>query len=280
MSNPADNPLFKHFRQPAIYLRLPSGGKFYPNSAIDFPPIGEIPVYPMTVKDELTLKTPDALMNGEGMISVVKSCCPNIKNPWAMPAVDVEAVFIAIRLASYGEGMDLGSTCPHCNSKNEHTVDLRQMLDNITPADFSQAHSISDLKFRFRPQSYSDINKANIISFEEQRLVSSIVSNTEISEEEKLKLFNTSFDRLKQLNIEVVQSCIESITTSDGTVVSDPALITEFLDNASREVYAEIKKIIESMIEANKIKPVELVCDSCTKHYTSQLVFDQANFFA
>ena len=134
MSNPATNPLFKHFRQPAIYLKLPSGGKFYPPGAINFPPTGEIPVYPLTVKDELTLKTPDALMNGQGMAEIIKSCCPNIIDPWSMPIVDVDAVFIGIRLASYGPGMDITTTCPHCKERNEYTVDLRTVLDRVKVA--------------------------------------------------------------------------------------------------------------------------------------------------
>ena len=58
MTNPASNPLFKHFRQPAIYLKLPSEGQVYPDGTIDYPVTKEIPVYPMTVKDELTLSTP------------------------------------------------------------------------------------------------------------------------------------------------------------------------------------------------------------------------------
>ena len=31
------NPLSKYFRQPKIYLRLPSKGKFYPPGVIDMP---------------------------------------------------------------------------------------------------------------------------------------------------------------------------------------------------------------------------------------------------
>ena len=73
MANPAINPLSGHFRQPAIYLKLPSRGHFYPDNGIDLPVTGDIPVYPMTVRDELTLKTPDALMNGVGVINVIKS---------------------------------------------------------------------------------------------------------------------------------------------------------------------------------------------------------------
>jgi hypothetical protein len=77
-----NNPLRQYFRQPAIYIKLPSGGKYYADSAIDFPVNGDIPVFPMTVKDELTLKTPDALLSGESTVKVIESCCATIKDAW------------------------------------------------------------------------------------------------------------------------------------------------------------------------------------------------------
>jgi hypothetical protein len=76
------NPLRKYFRQPAIHLRLPSGGKFYPDGVVDLPPNGEIPIYPMTAVDEIITRTPDALFNGSAVPDILKSCVPNIKDPW------------------------------------------------------------------------------------------------------------------------------------------------------------------------------------------------------
>jgi hypothetical protein len=119
MEKATNNPLFKHFRQPAIYLKLPSQGRFYPDGSLQISVTGDIPIYPMTVKDELTLKTPDALMNGEGMAAVIRSCCPTILDPWQIPAVDLDAIFIAIRLASYGTGMDVNTSCPKCKEEND-----------------------------------------------------------------------------------------------------------------------------------------------------------------
>ena len=54
------NPLSRHFRQPKLYVTLPSRGNFYPAGSIDIPPNGEFPVLAMTAKDELRFKTPDA----------------------------------------------------------------------------------------------------------------------------------------------------------------------------------------------------------------------------
>ena len=102
-----DNPLKKYFRQPKIYLKLPSGGEFYNSNELDMPENSEVPVYPMTAKDELLFKTPDALINGQATVDVIKSCIPNIRNPWSMPSIDMDAVLIAIRLATYGEKMTI-----------------------------------------------------------------------------------------------------------------------------------------------------------------------------
>ena len=43
-----NNPLQKYFRQPAIYVKLPSDGKFYPEGTLEMPVNKEIPIYPMT----------------------------------------------------------------------------------------------------------------------------------------------------------------------------------------------------------------------------------------
>ena len=93
------NPLFKHFRQPAIHIKLPSEGQYWPAGSVEIPQTGELPIYPLTTRDELTLRTPDALMNGASTIHVIESCCPSIKDPWKMPLVDLDTLLISIRIA-------------------------------------------------------------------------------------------------------------------------------------------------------------------------------------
>ena len=73
----AENPLKQYFRQPKIYITLPSKGVFY--SPDDISGLFEnIPIYGMTGMDEIILKTPDALMSGESTVKIVQSCCPTI----------------------------------------------------------------------------------------------------------------------------------------------------------------------------------------------------------
>ena len=278
MEKPTNNPLFKHFRQPAVYLKLPSQGRFYPDGSLQISVTGDIPVYPMTVKDELTLKTPDALMNGEGMVSVIRSCCPTIIDPWKIPAVDIDAIFIAIRLASYGTGMDINTTCPKCSESNEHTINLTTVLENIRPADYTEQPKIDELVFKFKPQSYKDVNKMNLATFEERRLVNNVL-DSEIPDEEKKRLFDQSFAKINDLNISVLVDCIDSIT-AEGKSVSDPVMIREFLDNCSRQTFVEIRTKIQDTMNKNKVQPVKVSCSACSHDYETALEFDQANFFA
>ena len=95
------NPLKKYYRQVKQFVKLPSGYKFYPEGAIEVPESGEVAVYPMTAKDEMLLKTPDALLNGEATVAVIQSCIPAIKNAWVMPSIDCDAALMTIRMATY-----------------------------------------------------------------------------------------------------------------------------------------------------------------------------------
>ena len=122
MNPTAVNPLTKHFRQPALYLKLPSNGAYWPDNSLDLSAAGELAIFPMTTRDEITLRTPDALLNGQGVVDVIKSCCPGIKDPWLMPSVDVDAVLVAVRVASYGDDMEVNSKCVHCNDPADTCV--------------------------------------------------------------------------------------------------------------------------------------------------------------
>lgn len=277
MSIPTTNPLFKHFRQPAVYLRLPSGGLFWDESALDMPVTGEIPVYPMTVKDEITFKTPDALMNGSGVVEVIQSCCPNIKNAWNIPSIDVDAVLIAIRLASYGNSMDINSKCPNCSEENENVVDLRILLDTLPSVSFDPV-KLDKLTFYFKPQNFKLMNESNLITFEQEKLIRAI-NNSDLDETQKLAEFNKIFPNLTDMNVMVIVNSIEKIVTEDGVEVTETKLIKEFVYNCDRQLFNDIKSNIDRIIKEQALKPLDIVCDSCNTEYQSDLTFEQSNFF-
>jgi len=276
---PAVNPLTKYFRQPAIYMKLPSRGKFWPEGAIELPVTGEIPVYPMTARDEITLRTPDALMNGTSIIEVIHSCCPNIKDAWKTPSVDVDALLIGIRIASYKEGMDVDTNCPYCNAENNSTVNLQYLLENITCPDYSQTTEIGELKFKLKPQQYFGVNRQNILAFEERRILETL-NNDDLDKDAKNALITESMTKLVNLGIDTVVASIDYVELTDGTRVTDEKFFREFFNNADSAVLRTLQGVIGENNKMSAVKAPAVKCSGCEKEYTVPLDFDYANFFA
>lgn len=272
------NPLVKHFRQPAIYFKLPSQGNFWPEGSLELPMTGEIPVYPMTAKDEITLRTPDALLNGQGVVDVIQSCCPNIKDAWAMPSTDVDPVLIAIRIASYGPDMDFDIQCPHCNHDHSVSVALSTVLEKFVPGDYTKKINTNDIIIKLKPHAYFSINKRNQISFEEQRILDAIASS-ELTDEEKTTEYNKHLARIVDLNVEMLVNSTDYIETPDGAVVNRSDFIKEFYINCASEIVHAVQKNLDDLLETSGLAPQVGSCPSCEKEYTVPITFDYANFF-
>ena len=279
--NTAQNPLSKHFRQPSIYFKLPSEGKYWKDGSLSLSATGEVGVMPMTTKDEITLKTPDALLNGQGVVSVVHSCCPEIHNAWDMPATDVDATLIAIRIASYGNQMDFSAKCPHCETENEYAIDLGNTLSSIQHPDYNESITVEGLSVKIKPQNYAEVNRANMIAFEEQQILRSIGDMAENPQEAKER-FDTHLKNIIDLNVNTLASQTESITTEDGTVVTDLAFITEFYNNATNKTIKTIQEYVSKLNVDGGVKPVEVNCNNeeCGKEFPITITFDYASFFA
>ena len=273
----SDNPLRKYFRQPAIHLKLPSNGKFYPPGTLDVPPNGEIPIFPMTAVDEITSRTPDALFNGSAVVDIFKSCVPNIRDPWQVPAADLNALLTAVRLASYGHEMDVSSSCPKCNHDNNVTVDLRDVLDSVRTPDYDKPLELGDLIIYCRPMSYQQINDANRVQYEDQKIMQ-MVNDSELSEEEKLEKLGDAFRRITKLTVRSISVSIAAIKTEDA-MVNDIEQIEDFLLNCPKNLFDAIRDKVIALREATDLKPISITCQGCSNQYSQQFTLDMSNFF-
>jgi len=276
----SNNPLAKHFRQPALYIKLVSDGKYWPEGSIDLPATGEIPVYPMTTRDEITLRTPDALINGTSVVEVIQSCCPSIKNAWNMPSIDVDSILIAIRIASYGPAMTVSSECPHCKTEHDYDIPLQSVLDRISAPDYSKtvkAHG--ELTIKLKPLDYRQVSRAGSVTFEEEKLIQ-LLANEDLSEEERKVQYEQHVKKMIELQNENVTGCTDSITTADGTVVRDSKFISEFYANAESSILRQVQEQIRKFADDVNIKPVDTACTDCGKEFKLNVEFDYASFFA
>ena len=278
MDSKQSNPLVKHFRQPAIYLKLPSRGEFWPDDAITLPLNGEIAVYPMTTKDEITLRTPDALMNGAGVVSVIQSCCPEIKDAWRMPSIDVDAVIIAIRIASFGNVMTFNSKCPHCSAVHDYGLSLDKVLERIRMPDYKKPVEVETLKIKLYPQPYFNLNESNMINYEEQKLLQAI-QNTELPVEVRSVEINKQVERIINLNVKNLTSSTQYIELDDGTQVTEKEFIEEFYTNCSTVVTKAVQGKLVELGKEGAVKPMKVNCEECAKPFDIEVIFDYASFF-
>ena len=277
MTQTSTNPLSKYFRQPAIHLRLPSGGKFYPAGAVNLPPNGEIPIFPMTAVDEITNRTPDALFNGSSTMGIIGSCVPNITDPWSIPSIDLSALLCSVRLASYGHEMGITSACPKCGHTHDVTIDLREVLDAIQMPDYNKGLTIGDLNFFFTPLSYRQLNDISRVQYEDSKLMQTLQNST-LSEEERLAKLGEAFRRVTALTVRSIAASISAIKTQD-TMVTDQVQIEELLMNAPKTLFESVKDAVINLREQTELKPVSMTCEACTNQYQQEFTLDMSNFF-
>jgi hypothetical protein len=272
-------------RQPKIYIRLPSNGSFWPAESLDIAENGEYPVYSMTAKDELMLKVPDALMNGQAIVDVIQHCVPNIKNAWDTPNLDLDIILIAIRLATYGEMM----TTPikfNDNLEIDYQIDLRVLMDNLQgQITWDPVVPVTDdLTVFVRPLTYKQISAAAIQTFETQKIMQ-VVNDEKITDEQKIKIFQDSFKKLSDATLATISDSISKIE-SIGGATNDAEHIKEFVDNIDKEIFNKIQQHLEKLRANNSVKPmtVDVTDEMREKGVTGLTVeipitFDPSTFF-
>jgi hypothetical protein len=288
VSNPQQihaNPLSGFMRQPKIYIRLPSGGEFWPAGSLEQTETGEFPVFSMTAKDELMLKIPDAIMSGQAVVDVVQHCMPNIKNAWSIPSIDLDVILIAIRLATYGEKMTTPITFGD-DLEMEYSVDLKQVMDTLMyQIKWDPIVPINeDLTIFVRPMTYKQLSDSAVKTFETQKILQ-IANNNEMSEADKVAAFKESFSKLTDVTIGVVEKSIFKIDSSNGST-DNPKHIKEFIENADKDIFNIVQTHLDALKSINELKPVTVtVTDEMReKGITGDtvdvpLVFDPATFF-
>lgn len=278
------NPLNKYFRKPAIYITLPTGGEYYPPGNVRFDNSKELGVLPMTARDEMMMNTPDALINSQSTVDVIKSCVPGITDPWSMPTIDLDTVLIGIRIASFGETMDVSVTVPEVNKQMTYTTDLRVMMEQIDQTAFNP-HVLIDsaLTIKVKPMSYRQLSNLQMRSYEQQRLVTQ-VGDAKLNSTEKSKQFNQIFNTMTNITLDNMKEAIMEIN-AEGEIITDRTYINEFVDNMQADMANKIKAHLDSQNGLGKIKPVnvqvpeDMIKEGAPSTFQTPLSLDNSNFF-
>lgn len=279
MSN-TQNPLSGYFRSPKLYTRLPTLGKFYTPDVVELPENGELPVFAMTAKDEMIMKNPDALLNGEAVAKVISSCVPAVKQPRQLISNDVDALLIAIQGATNGDEIEVNDKCPECGHEDSGFVSVEGILETMTVLEESYKCELPNgLTVEIQPFTYESTVKAGIANF---RTTRSLQSLSDIKDEmDQLRAFNENFQQIAALNFDLIVDSVASISGTDSEgesfIVTDRASIREFLENTESGVGKTIEASIEKVSSLGINKKVQL---ECPEHgaFETTVAFDPVNF--
>jgi len=272
----SSNPLQQYFRRPAIYLKLPSQGQGYPEGAIDLPENMEIPIYPMTAIDEITTRTPDSLFNGTAVAELIKSCAPNIKDPWSIPLTDLDPLLVAIRIATNGTFMEIDTICPSCSEDSKFDLNLTAVLNGFSAGDYSTLLTIGQLKFKFRPLQYREVNETNMLQFDVQKMISAM-NMTEDAEQKNIKTQELLI-KINEVATDIIAKTIEFIQTPES-IVFERDFIKEFLNNCDKNTFEQIKDYSVKIRELSENKPLDITCSHCSNQYQQAFAINPSTFF-
>ena len=271
------NPLQQYFRRPSVFLKLPSGGAGYPEGAIDLPENGEIPIYPMTAIDEITARTPDALYNGNAVVEIIKSCAPNIKDPWLVTNVDLDPILVAIKTATHGNNLEIETVCPKCEETSKYGVNLTAVLSSFKPGDYATPLSLgNDIQIKFKPLSYKRLNDTNVKQFQFQKAIQALTLMTD--EVERSVKSKDVLLELNAISTDVLADSIEYIKVPTATVM-DKTFILEFLTNIDTKAFDLIKNHSIMLKQSTENKPLNIKCTACSHEYTQTFSINISDFF-
>jgi len=269
------NPLQKHYRQPKIYIELPSKGTFYSENSL----IGDalnVPIYAMTGMDELLMRTPDALFNGHASMSVIQSCCPYIISAKDMPIIDVDVVLAAIRLATFGPALPFSYRCKSCGAENEYELNAQLIIDHFHNKQFNSKLEIDGLTIYFKPLSYEQITKFNVENFTLQQMLKQVTATVDMAQ--KQEHLNKLYESMAIIQAEIFLLSIESIHTEDS-IVSDLHYIKDWIANCDRSYYIAIKDRLDNNRIEWSVPKTDVTCTSCNTVESVEIILDQSHFF-
>ena len=272
------NPLIQAYRKPALYIPLPSGGKFYkkkPKLSID----NELAVYAMTARDELITKTPDALFNGEATISLIKSCCPDIEEPETMPVSDLLVILVGIRQASYGKNIDIDIKCPKCEFDNQLQLDANIMLSNAKTGTIEQSVTLpSDFKIICNPYTLNDRTMLQVQQIKQNKMIQGLASD-KLEDAERQDLFGKTFVEIAELTVSLITNSIVSVQGKETDVITEKDTIREWLQKITKNDYEVIRSKVEELSESGLETKFNANCQDCGHNWKTGVDLDIANFF-
>jgi hypothetical protein len=230
----------------------------------------------MTGMDEIIVKTPDALVSGKSTESIIESCCPNVKNGWEVTSLDTDLLLVAIRIATFGNILEITNVCDKCGTEHDYDVDLTTVVNHFAQCKYDSVIEYNGLIIKLQPLTYKQTTDFSIRNMRLQQHLSAAAAQ---SADEQKKIIEELFKDLGALQNDIYSASVESVDT--GTVVvTEPNFIYDWLTNCDKDVFDKIREQFNKNKDVWRVPDVKVKCSSCGHAAELSIDLDQSNFFA
>lgn len=286
MTNPLRDEIETSF--PRVDLELPTRGQFYAPDVLANG--GTVQVGILSLIDEQKYRDPFLLVSGHGVYDMVRHICPDVLRPDQLCEVDVEAILVAARLASYGPTLKLKHICQNTEQvEKEAATDTKPAVMGLCAHDNSIELNLQEFIFRYAPFEADAKYEITLPRVGQTVFLQPVPYRTSVTlmkymmsknrqlneiAAEKVEEFverPESFDRYAEIldvssrtSIEAIVDCIVSVRTRSGKDVFDRALISDWITALPVEDTRLISQRVNDLTtQLRDLSKVEYECESC-----------------
>jgi len=274
------NPLLAGFEKiPGISIALPTACKLYTTEVNQkAKDSGDVHVRPMSIRNEMSLKTPDLLINGEGIRSVINDCVDEVIDSENIFACDINTLLVAVRIATFGEMMDINVTNPFFDPEDAksvkqitYAVDLKSCLQRsktITSPDDLVVLIENGQKARIRPLTFADSIRLLKIEIES----ADVKLESDVARAEFLRR------KVEQITDNALNMIVD-VEMVDGVVVTDRAMIREWYEHIPSNLYKPFKDKLDFIESLGPDMTFEARDPQTKKTWISKIPINPTDFF-
>lgn len=266
------NPLLAKVKLPGRVFQLPSKGIFYEAGILSEKASkeGEIEVKAMSALSEITLKSADLLYTGRALQEICNECVPDIIKSDKLSTKDVDALFIFLRMATYGNLFEVTST-HDCDNAEKHSymIPLEEII--ATPNNESLNGSV-DILFSIKLENQQEV-KLKPISFEDSMTI------IHKSQQIDAKINNNDVDGYGKAVGELTLFDTFCIIKSVDNIM-DRNMIKEWLDTVPKPYINAIQKQYKEAMNWGFNLTYDLTCKDCKTKYQFDLELNPISFFS
>jgi hypothetical protein len=242
---------------------------------------GEVAVYSLTVKDQILLKTPDALLNGDTLVQIIQNCVPGVKDATQLVEPDINTLLVAIRSASNGSMWSWDCVCPNCSKELNYEFNLSHLIDAQVKTELNPVVNMNDeYEIRLRPFNFKQRHISIINEIEEGKANKILAAKQDMDTDDQAVAMTKIIERISSGLLDLVSMSVVSVKiVSTGEVVDNPDYVKEFVLSLSKNEADAISSKIKELNESGIKRSQNFVCESCNHEWNQDIDFDPTSFF-